>query len=140
MARARRGANPELGEVVSSARVKFARVSAQKARDLADLIRGLSVGEARAQLNAVHRPSAMPVVAGALHSVAANYEYLKKEDLVDDYGPADGLFVGEITIDGGPMFKRFQPRAMGRAGLIRKRTCHLTIKLCAPPVAAEGAK
>jgi large subunit ribosomal protein L22 len=118
-----------LGKAVSTAKVRFAHVSARKTRDLADLIRGLTVAEAREQLAAVHRPSAMPTVIGALSSAVANYEDKVREDAIENQGKADALLVGEVLVDGGPMVKRFQPRAMGRACTIRKRTCHLMIKL-----------
>jgi large subunit ribosomal protein L22 len=118
-----------LGQPVASARVRFARVSARKTRDLADLIRGLSVGEALQQLSVVHRPSSMPTVLGALNSAVANYENLVREDAIEKQGEADDLLVGEVFVDAGPMAARFRPRAMGRACVIRKRTCHLTVKL-----------
>jgi large subunit ribosomal protein L22 len=116
---------------VASARVRFARVSARKARDLADLIRGLTVTEALEQLGSTHRPSSMPTVLGTLKSAVANYENQVREDAIESAGEAGGLLVGEIMVDAGPMIKRFQPRAMGRACVIRKRACHMTVKLYA---------
>lgn len=124
MARARAARKPELGEMVTSAKARFQRVSARKARYIADLIRGLSVAEAQQQLMLVHRPSAGPMVTNLLKSAVANAR--DKELGGDD--PED-LIVGEIFVDGGPMIKRFRPRAMGRACVIRKRMCHITIKL-----------
>jgi large subunit ribosomal protein L22 len=132
MSRARAARNPALGEVVTTARTRFARVSARKARDLADLIRGLTVAEAQQQLQAVHRPSSMPTVKGALDSAVANYKNLVREEIVTAAGDAADLIVGEIYVDAGPMAARFRPRAMGRACVVRKRTCHLTIKLYTP--------
>ena len=130
MSRARAARRPILGEEVASARVRFARVSARKARDLADLIRGLTVTEAYQQLGATHRPSSMPTVLGALKSAVANYEdHARDEDDKRNAGESGELLVGEIMVDGGPMIKRFRPRAMGRACVIRKRACHLTVKL-----------
>ena len=129
MSRGRAAAKPELGEVVSTARVRFARVSARKARYLADLVRGLTVADARHQLGAVHKPSSMPVVAGALKAAMANYDDLVRNDIQENQGDVDDLVIVEIFVDAGPMLKRFRPRAMGRAGQIRKRTCHLTLKL-----------
>jgi large subunit ribosomal protein L22 len=120
-----------LGEEVASARVRFARVSARKARDLADLIRGLTVTKAFEQLGATHRPSSMPTVLGVLKSAVANYEDHAREDDKRNANESGDLLVGEIMVDGGPMIKRFRPRAMGRACVIRKRACHLTVKLYA---------
>lgn len=129
MSRARAARKPLLGDEVASTRVKFARVSARKTRDLADLIRGLTVAEARQQLGLTHRPSAMPVMDRALKSVVANYEDLVRNEAIENQGEVENMVVGEIFVDAGPMLKRFQPMSMGRAGMIRKRTCHLTIKL-----------
>jgi large subunit ribosomal protein L22 len=103
--------------------MRYARVSARKVRDLADLIRGLTVGEARQQLMATHRPSAGTMVSNLLKSVTANAKDLEFE------GDADDLVIGEIQIDAGPIIKRFRPMSMGRGGAIRKRTCHMTIHL-----------
>ncbi len=117
----------QLGELVSSAKARFQRVSARKARQLADVIRGLTVAEARRQLMYQHRPSAGPIVAGAFFSAVANADEKRKAD--QWVGEVDELIVGEVMVDGGPMLKRFRPRAMGRAAMIRKRMAHVTIKL-----------
>lgn len=129
MSKARAARKPLLGTEVASARVRFARVSARKARDLADLVRGLTVDEALEQLSVTHRPSAMPTVLGALQAAVANYQNHVREEIIENQGPAGSLIVGEIMVDGGPIMKRFRPRAMGRAAVIRKRSCHMTVKL-----------
>lgn len=123
MSRARRAANPELGGVVSMASHRFAKISARKGRYVADLIRGLSVGEALLQLERIHRPSAAPIFANVLKSAAANAK--DQQEIMD----TDGLVIGEVFVDDGPILKRFRPRAMGRAATIRKRMSHVTIKL-----------
>lgn len=127
MSRARTADRPELGEFVTQARTKFARVPARKVRAVADLIRGLTVGQAREQLAFLHRPSAEPLVRRALLSAAAN----AREN--HEIGDPDDLIVGEIFADGGPTLKRFRAAAMGRGVSIRKRTAHLTIRLYAQP-------
>lgn len=122
MSRARAARKPVLGEMVASAKSRFNRVTARKARYLADLIRGLTVAEAAQQLANVHRPSAEPMIANALKSAVAN---AKEKEVAD----VEELVVGEIFVDAGPTLKRFQARAMGRACTIRKRMSHVTIKL-----------
>lgn len=121
MSKARRARKTELGELVATAKHRFARVSARKGRYVADLIRGLTVGEAMLQMRNTHRPSAVPIFINVLKSAAAN----AKESEIDD---VDDLVV-EVCVDEGPMLKRFRPRAMGRACMIRKRMSHVTIKL-----------
>ena len=124
MSGARYADKPELGELVTTARARFLRVPPRKARAVADLIRGLSVAEADKQLIMLHRPSAVPAVNNLLKSAVAN----AREQELGDEEPED-LVIGEIVVDGGPMIKRYRPRAMGRATVIRKRMSHLTIKL-----------
>jgi large subunit ribosomal protein L22 len=123
MSRARRAGDLRIAEMVAMARARFARVTARKARYVADLIRGLTVAEAKKQLDNVHRPSAVPVVKGVLESAVAN---AKDKEIEAD---PETLVIGEILVDGGPMLKRFQARAMGRGCRIRKRMSHVTIKL-----------
>ena len=123
MSRARAARRPQLGEQVSTAKRTFARVGPQKVRSVVDLIRGLTVDEATQQLAQLHRPSAIGLVSRTLKSAVAN---AKEKETGADPG---SLIVGEICVDGGPMLKRMQPRAMGRGFTIRKRTSHLTIRL-----------
>lgn len=109
-------------QVASKASSRFQRVSARKARLIADLIRGRSVGEAQRILQLTHRPSAVPMVHNLLKSAVANV------DLTEHPNPED-LVVGEIQVNGGPIMYRFRPRARGRASRIRKRYCHISMKL-----------
>ena len=103
------------------ATAKFVRVSARKARLIADLIRGESVPNAQAILAFATRDAAVPV-RKVLESAMANADHNAGMNVRD-------LFVTRATVDEGPTMKRFQPRAMGRAGKINKRTCHITIGL-----------
>jgi large subunit ribosomal protein L22 len=104
---------------VVSATAKFVRVSPRKAREVVDLIRGKSVGDATAILMLTPRGAA-PVVAKVLASAVANAE--NNNDM-----SAEDLFVAKAYVDEGPTLKRFRPRAMGRATRIRKRTSHITV-------------
>jgi ribosomal protein L22 len=106
---------------VVRAQAKYVRTSARKARLVCDNIRGKSVEEARAILAFTPRAVAKDW-AKLLNSAVANAEH-NHELLGDD------LKVATAYADEGPTLKRFQPRAMGRATKIRKRTSHLTITL-----------
>ena len=101
------------------ASVRYLRVSAYKAREVLDLIRGLHVDDADGILEFTDRAVAADV-RKVLASAVANAE---KNDEID---PND-LFVSACYADEGPTLKRWRPRARGRATRIRKRTCHITI-------------
>lgn len=109
------------GVPVVRAQAKYVRTSARKARLVCDNIRGKSVDEARAILAFTPRAAAKDW-AKLLNSAVANAEH-NHELLGDD------LKIAAAYADEGPTLKRFQPRAMGRATKIRKRTSHLTITL-----------
>ncbi len=98
---------------------RFQRVSPRKARLVVDLIRGKSVDEARTILKFSPRAAA-EIVEKTLNSAVANAErnlHIKSDDLV----------VSSTYVDEGPTLKRIQPRAMGRAFRINKRTSHITV-------------
>ena len=101
------------------AMVRYVRMSAYKAREVLDLIRGKEIGEAQAILEFVERDAAI-VINKLLSSAVANAE---KNDNLDP----EELFVSACYADEGPTLKRWRPRARGRATRIRKRTCHITI-------------
>jgi large subunit ribosomal protein L22 len=102
-----------------NATAKYVRVSPRKAGDVARLIRGKKVSEARAILSLTPRAAAK-LVSKVLDSAVANAE--NNHDL-----DADDLYVTQAYVNGGPTLKRFRPRAMGRASRIRKRTSHITV-------------
>jgi ribosomal protein L22 len=106
---------------VVRAQAKYVRTSARKARLVCDHIRGKSVDEARAILAFTPRAAAKDW-AKLLNSAVANAE--NNHELL-----GSDLKVATVYADEGPTLKRFQPRAMGRATRIRKRTSHLTITL-----------
>lgn len=98
---------------------RFARISPQKARLMADLVRGQSVSRALEILKYGHRVSA-PVLLKVLESAVANAENNQGADV-------DELKVAEIFVNEGPRLKRFHARARGRSNVIVKRTSHITV-------------
>lgn len=120
-ARRRAKRDPNLPIPVVRAEAKYVRSSARKARLVCDNIRGKSVEEARAILALTPRAIARDW-SKLLESAVANAEH--NHELV-----GEDLYIKAVKADEGPTIKRFQPRAMGRATKIRKRTSHLTILL-----------
>ncbi|HBT97039.1 MAG TPA: 50S ribosomal protein L22 [Desulfobulbaceae bacterium] len=100
---------------------KYIRVSPQKARLVADMVRGKSVSEAVNILRYTNKKSA-PILRKVLDSALANAMQYDGTDV-------DALFVREIQVNGGPVLKRISPRAQGRATGIIKRSSHITIVL-----------
>jgi large subunit ribosomal protein L22 len=125
MSRARSADKPKLGDMVSVARMRYYGVGPRKVRFVADAIRGLTVGEAQARLAAIHRPSGVPILSRLLKSAVSN----ANQSLEGAHFEENDLIVGRVLVDGGPMIKRFRPMSMGRAGKIRKRTCHIRVEL-----------
>ena len=102
------------------ARARYIRISPSKVRIVIDVIRGKSVNEALAMLEAIPNASA-EVVFKLVKSAVANAE-------VKGLSRAD-LYVAEIFADGGPILKRMNPVSKGRAHSIFKRTSHITVIL-----------
>ena len=100
---------------------KYLRISPRKARLNADLIRGKQVEEALNILSSTPKFGAQ-AVSKVVRSALANARQNKSIDV-------DTLFVKTIFVNQGPTLKRFRARPMGRAGRIRKRTCHVTVVL-----------
>jgi large subunit ribosomal protein L22 len=103
------------------ARLRGARLSAQKARLVADQIRGKAVEEAL-QLLTFSPKKGAEVIKKVLDSAIANAEHNEGADV-------DELRVSTIFVDEGMSLKRIRPRAKGRADRIVKRTCHITVKV-----------
>ncbi|MDG1025359.1 MAG: 50S ribosomal protein L22 [Gammaproteobacteria bacterium] len=101
------------------ARLKGARLSAQKARLVADQIRGKAVEEALLVLSYSPKKGAA-IIKKVLNSAIANAEHNEGADI-------DELKVSTIMVDEGMTMKRIMPRAKGRADRILKRSCHITI-------------
>jgi len=100
---------------------KYIRISPQKARLVADVVRGMEVDQAITTLRFMPKKAAV-ILRQVIESAVAN---ATQDDQVD----VDNLFVKKIFVDGGPSLKRIRPRAMGRATGIIKRTSHITVIL-----------
>ncbi|AIK17976.1 50S ribosomal protein L22 [Glaesserella parasuis] len=101
------------------AKHRYARTSAQKARLVADLIRGKKVSAALEILTFTNKKAAA-LVKKVLESAIANAEH-------NDGADVDDLKVAKIFVDEGPSMKRVMPRAKDRADRILKRTSHITV-------------
>jgi large subunit ribosomal protein L22 len=110
--------------MITKAVGRYIRVSPRKARLVADLIRGKTVGEALTILQYSPQVAAR-YVEKVLRSAVANAEHNHQVRRFEE------LRVGAV-VDGGPVLKRIQPRAMGRAFWIRHRTAHITVTLSEP--------
>ncbi len=104
-----------------SAKLTGANISAQKARLVADQIRGKSVEQAL-DILAFSPKKGAHIVKKLLNSAIANAEHNEGADV-------DELRVSTIFVNEGATMKRIRPRAKGRADRILKRTCHITIKV-----------
>lgn len=109
---------------------KHARISATKVRPFADMIRGMTVEEG---LNALkYEPNrGARFLEKVLASARANAEDRGARNV-------DQLEIVESRVDGGPMFKRIQPRARGTAFVIRRRFAHIHVGIDAPEVTAAS--
>jgi len=97
----------------------FARSSAQKARLVADQVRGLPVEKALELLSYSPKKAAV-LIKKVVDSAIANAEHNEGADV-------DELVITKICVDEGPTMKRIMPRAKGRADRIMKRSCHITV-------------
>lgn len=104
-----------------AAKLKGARLSAQKARLVANQIRGKSVDEAL-NILAFSPKKGAAIMKKVLESAVANAEHNEGADV-------DELKVSTIFVDEGMTMKRIKPRAKGRADRILKRSCHITVKV-----------
>jgi large subunit ribosomal protein L22 len=101
------------------AKLRYARISPQKCRLIADQIRGMPVESALTTLTFGTSKSA-GLMKKILESAIANAEHNEGADI-------DELKVSRVMVDEGPTMKRIQPRAKGRANRILKRTSHITV-------------
>ena len=116
------------------AEAKWVRVSPRKARLVAEHIRGRSVPEARTVLAFTQRAAAREIEK-VLRSAVSNAE---SHPTLNWNG--DDLVVSAAYVDEGPTIKRWRARARGRVARIKKRTCHITVKLTLPPEARVAAE
>jgi large subunit ribosomal protein L22 len=103
------------------ARLRYLRMSPRKVRYVVDQVRGKMVSDAINKLKFGKRAACKPVYK-LVKSAVANAMETGKIDI-------DNLFIDKIYVDEGPTLKRYRPRAMGRATIIRKRTSHITVIL-----------
>ena len=104
-----------------AAKLKYARISPQKCRLVADAVRGKPVGNALQVLSLMPKKGAR-IVKKVLESAVANAEHNHGADI-------DELKVAVIHVDEAPTFKRFRARAKGRSARIIKRNSHITIQV-----------
>ncbi len=105
----------------TTAKIRGVRISAQKARLVADMIRGQSVEQALNTLTFTPKKAA-GIIKKALESAIANAEH-------NDGADIDELRVTTIFVDKGQSLKRFSARAKGRGNRIEKQTCHIVVKV-----------
>jgi large subunit ribosomal protein L22 len=103
------------------ARARMIRISPRKVRLIGDLIKKKNINDASGLLTYMPQ-KASGILKKLLDSAVANAKQKKYVDI-------DNLFVKNVIVDGGPMMKRFLPRAMGRATKVRKRMSHITMVL-----------
>ncbi len=119
-----------------SATARYTRISPRRTRLVADMIRGKNVLEAL-DILALTPKGASAILADVVRSARANAVEMDKQKNLR-VNP-DRFVIQTLTVDGGPMLKRFRPMSMGRSGRIRKRTAHITVVL-AEPTARPAAK
>ena len=101
------------------AHLRHLRMSGRKVRLVADLIRGMAVEPALAQLSFMSKAAARPVrklLESAIANATHNHQLSR-----------ESLYVKAIMVNQGPTLKRWRPRAMGSAAPILKRTCHIDL-------------
>ena len=101
--------------------LRYLRISPRKVRLVADLIRDKHVEEALNILQFTEKASSKPL-AKLVKSAVANADQMEGVNI-------DKLYIKTLFVDGGPVMKRYMPRAMGRATPVRHRTSHVTLHL-----------
>ncbi|MCX6103880.1 MAG: 50S ribosomal protein L22 [Bdellovibrionales bacterium] len=104
-----------------TATLRYARITPRKMRLVGDLCKGLPVDKAHYQLDFCQKRGGK-FLAVLLDSAIANAREKGGIDL-------DNLYVKQVTVNDGPILKRFMPRAMGRATKIQKKMSHITVVL-----------
>jgi large subunit ribosomal protein L22 len=107
--------------VQSKAILKYARVSPRKVRRVTNLIKGKRAGDALLNLGFLPHKGGK-LVSKVLKSAIANAEQKKVAD-------PESMKISKALVHQGPTMKRMMPRSMGRADVIKKRTCHITLVL-----------
>ena len=104
-----------------TAKARYVRVSPRKARFVTELVKGKKVEEAL-NILAFTKKAFAKTLTKLINSAVANAQQNNQMDV-------DTLMIKRISVDGGPTLKRYMPRAMGRATMIRKRTSHVMVVL-----------
>lgn len=123
-------------QVTKVAHAKYLRMGDRKLRQVARLINGLNAERALDQLNFMTKRKLATAVAKTLKSAVANA-------IESDTGSArlrpEDLTVSSVRVDSGPIAKRMEFRAMGRANRIQKRYCHLMVEVTGQAHELEGS-
>ncbi len=101
---------------------RYVRMSPRKVRKVVDLIRGKSVSDALTVLHFMPHRASLPVEK-VLRSAAANAVNKSERGRLNP----DDLVIKRIYVDEGPFLKRFRAGSLGRASMIRRRLCHITV-------------
>jgi len=113
------------------AHLRYLRIAPRKVRLVADLIRGKGVVEAQAILNFTTKKAALPLLKLLKSAIAnAKHNFQIQEE--------SNLYISKITVDEGPKYKRWMPRARGQVSEIQKKTSHITLIL--KPIKEELVK
>lgn len=115
-----------------TAKLSYLKIGPRKVRLVADLIRGRSVTRAQNALSLLNKISAKPMLK-LLNSAVANAKHNFQID-------KENLRIAKITVDGGPVLKRWMPKAHGRATPIRERTSHINLTLVEVPAREKKVK
>ena len=116
----------------TTAQLRYYRMGPRKLRLVTDLVRGRSVSRAAVILSVLNKKGARPILK-LLNSAVANASHNHKV-------ASEKLFIKTITVDGGPVLKRWMPKAHGRATPVRERTSHVKLTLAELPPRKEKAK
>ena len=108
--------------IQAKAQLNSLRIAPRKVRLVADLIKGRDAQEAQTQLLVYAKRASNPMLK-LLKSAIANARHNVK------IGTSDALHIRDVRVDEGRVYKRFMPRARGRASMIKKRTSHITLIL-----------
>jgi large subunit ribosomal protein L22 len=104
-----------------TAQLRYYRMGPRKMRLLVDLVRGKRAERALAMLSVLNKRGALPLkklLASAMANAKHNHSL-----------PTENLFIKSMTVDGGPVLKRWMPKAHGRATPVRERTSHVKLTL-----------
>lgn len=103
------------------AKLSYIRIAPRKLRLVADTIRGKNLSEAKSILKFSKKKGAEPL-AKLLASAEANAKNMSG-------GSSESLHISKLTVDEGPVYKRYMPRARGSSSIIKKKTSHIKLTL-----------